>query len=125
MLDLKAKKILLIEDYPVMRKAIRDMLYSLDVITLIEAENGQKAINAMQTHKFDIVLCDYNLGEGKNGLQVLEEARFRKLLPSSAAFIMVTAEQLQDRVLSAMENKPDEYLTKPFTAQLLLTRLER
>ncbi|MDF1583033.1 MAG: response regulator [Methyloprofundus sp.] len=125
MLDLKAKKILLIEDYPVMRKAIRDMLYSLDVITLIEAENGQKAINAMQMHKFDIVLCDYNLGEGKNGLQVLEEARFRKLLPSSAAFIMVTAEQLQGRVLSAMENKPDEYLTKPFTVQLLLTRLER
>jgi CheY-like chemotaxis protein len=36
MLDLKAKKILLIEDYPVMRKAIRDMLYSLGVITLIE-----------------------------------------------------------------------------------------
>ncbi|SHE18998.1 tetratricopeptide repeat-containing response regulator [methanotrophic endosymbiont of Bathymodiolus puteoserpentis (Logatchev)] len=125
MLDLKAKKILLIEDYPVMRKAIRDMLYSLGVITLIEAENGQKAINAMQAHKFDIVLCDYNLGTGKNGLQVLEEARFRRLLASSAAFIMVTAEQVQGMVLSAMENKPDEYLTKPFTAQLLLTRLER
>jgi len=125
MLDLKSKKILLIEDYPVMRKAIRDMLYSLGVVTLIEAENGQKAITAMQSQKFDIVLCDYNLGEGKNGLHVLEEARFNKLLPSSSAFIMVTAEQVQSMVLSAMENKPDEYLTKPFTVHLLLTRLER
>jgi len=125
MLDLKSKKFLLIEDYPVMRKAIRDMLYSLDVVTLVEAENGQKAITAMETHKFDIVLCDYNLGNGKNGLQVLEEARFRRLLPSHAAFVMVTAEQLQSMVLGAMENKPDEYLTKPFTAQLLLNRLER
>ncbi|NOQ17154.1 MAG: response regulator [Methyloprofundus sp.] len=125
MLDLKSKNILLIEDYPAMRKAIRDMLYSLEVESIVEAENGQKAIAAMQVHKFDIVLCDYNLGTGKNGLQVLEEARFRKLLPSYAAFIMVTAEQVQSMVLSAMENKPDEYLTKPFTAQLLLTRLER
>jgi CheY-like chemotaxis protein/Tfp pilus assembly protein PilF len=125
MLDLRSKNILLIEDYPAMRKAIRDMLYSLEVESLVEAENGQKAIVAMQNHKFDIVLCDYNLGTGKNGLQVLEEARFRKLLPSYAAFIMVTAEQVQSMVLSAMENKPDEYLTKPFTAQLLLTRLKR
>jgi len=125
MLDLKSKKILLVEDYPVMRKAIRDMLYSLGVITLIEAENGLKAMTAMQAHKFDIVLCDYNLGPEKNGLQVLEEARFRKLLPSHTTFIMVTAEQVQSMVLSAMENKPDEYLTKPFTAQLLLNRLER
>ncbi len=125
MLDLKSKKILLVEDYPVMRKAIRDMLYSLGVITLIEAENGLKAITAMQAHKFDIILCDYNLGSGKNGLQVLEEARFRQLLPSYATFIMVTAELVQSMVLSAMENKPDEYLTKPFTAQLLLNRVER
>jgi len=125
MLDLKSKKILLVEDYPVMRKAMRDMLYSLGVITLIEAENGLKAMTAMQEHKFDIVLCDYNLGPKKNGLQVLEEARFRKLLPSYATFIMVTAEQVQSMVLGAMENKPDEYLTKPFSAQLLLNRLER
>jgi len=125
MLDLKSKKILLVEDYPVMRKAIRDMLYSLGVITLIEAKNGLKAITAMQAHKFDIILCDYNLGSGKNGLQVLEEARFRQLLPSYATFIMVTAELVQSMVLSAMENKPDEYLTKPFTAQLLLNRVER
>ncbi len=125
MLDLKSKNILLVEDYPAMRKAIRDTLYSLEVESLVEAENGFKAIAAMQTHKFDIVLCDYNLGAGKNGLQVLEESRLRKLLPSDAAFIMVTGEQVQSMVLSAMDNKPDEYLTKPFTAQLLLTRLER
>jgi len=125
MLNLKSKKILLIEDYPAMRKAIRNMLYSLNVTSLVEVENGMKAIAAMQEQKFDIVLCDYNLGAGKNGLQVLEEARFRKLLPSYSTFVMVTAEQVQSMVLSAMENKPDEYLTKPCTAQLLLTRLDR
>lgn len=124
-LNLKSKKFLIVEDHPSMRKAIREMLYALDVQHIAESANGLNAIAAMKKERFDIVLCDYNLGEGKNGQQVLEEARFRKLLPYTAIFIMVTAEQNQSMVLGAMESKPDEYLTKPFNAQQLLMRLER
>jgi len=124
-LKLKTKKILLIEDYAVMRKTIREMLYALEAHAIVEAENGTAAITAMGKTRFNIVLCDYNLGPGKNGLQILEEARFRKLLPFNAIFIMVTAEQDPGMVLGAMENKPDDYLTKPFTAQQLYSRLER
>lgn len=124
-LNLKTKKFLIIEDHAAMRKAIREMLYTLAAELITEASNGLNAIAAMEKEKFDIVLCDYNLGIGKNGQQVLEEAKYRKLLPYKAIFIMVTAEQNQSMVLGAMENKPDEYLTKPFNAQQLLTRLER
>lgn len=122
---LSGKSILIVEDYPAMRKAIRDMLYTLDADTITEADNGLNAINAMSKHRFDIVLCDYNLGTGKNGQQVLEEARFRKLIPYHCIFIIVTAEQTASMVLGAMDSKPDEYLTKPFNAQQLYSRLER
>ena len=108
-----------------MRKAIRDMLYSLEADTVIEADNGVNALNAMAKQHFDIVLCDYNLGEGKNGQQVLEEARYRKLLSYRSIFIIITAEQTASMVLGAMDSKPDEYLTKPFNAQQLYTRIER
>lgn len=124
-LNLKTKKCLIIEDLPNVRKAIREMLYTLDVQMITETASGLGAIATMSKEHFDIVLCDYNLGPGKNGQQVLEEAKFRKLLPYSAIFIMVTAEQTPGMVLGAMENKPDEYLTKPFNAQQLLTRLQR
>lgn len=124
-LNLKSKKFLIVEDLANMRKAIRELLYTLDVQHIVEAANGLTAIAAMKRERFDVVLCDYNLGEGKNGQQVLEEARFRKLLPYNAIFIMVTAEQNQSMVLGAMESKPDEYLTKPFNGQQLLMRLER
>ncbi|MGR9115487.1 MAG: response regulator [Gammaproteobacteria bacterium] len=124
-LNLKSKKFLIIEDHATMRKAIREMLYTLAAESISEAANGLSAIAAMEKEKFDIVLCDYNLGAGKNGQQVLEEAKFRKLLPYKAIFIMVTAEQNQSMVLGAMDNKPDEYLTKPFNAQQLLARLQR
>lgn len=108
-----------------MRKAIRDMLYSLEADTVVEADNGVTALNAMAKQSFDIVLCDYNLGDGKNGQQVLEEARHRKLLGYRAIFIIITAEQTASMVLGAMDSKPDEYLTKPFNAQQLYTRIER
>ncbi len=122
---LPGKSILIVEDYAAMRKAIRDMLYTLDADTISEADNGVSALNAMIKTSFDIVLCDYNLGSGKNGQQVLEEARHRKLLGSHCIFIIITAEQTASMVLGAMDSKPDEYLTKPFNAQQLYSRIER
>ena len=108
-----------------MRKAIEQMLYTLNAQHIVTTETGLGAINEMKKSKFDIVLCDYDLGTGKNGQQVLEEAKYHKLLPFNAIFIIITAEQNQGMVLGAMDNKPDEYLTKPFNAQQLFSRLQR
>lgn len=108
-----------------MRKAIKDMLGTLDAHYVIEADNGANALKELAQEKFDIVLCDYNLGNGKNGQQVLEEARMRKILPFTTIFIMISSEQTPSMVLGAMENKPDEYLTKPFNALQLRARLQK
>lgn len=124
-LKLSNKKILLVEDYPTMRKAIKDMLGTLDAHYVVESDNGLNALKEMTKEKFDIVLCDYNLGRGKNGQQVLEEARHRRLLPFTAVFIIISGEQTPGMVLGAMENKPDEYLTKPFNALQLRARLQK
>ncbi len=122
---LAGKNILIVEDYAAMRKTIRDMLYTLEADSIVEADNGVNAINAMTKTHFDIVLCDYNLGSGKNGQQVLEEARHRKLISPNCIFIIIAAEQSVSMVLGAMDSKPDEYLAKPFNAQQLFNRIER
>lgn len=124
-LNLPTKVILIIEDYPVMRNSIRAMLNTLGAETIFEAENGDAAIALMNKQKFDIVLCDYNLGAGKNGQQILEEARHNKLISLNTLFIIVTAHQTTSFVLNTIECKPDEYLAKPFNPQQLLRRLEK
>lgn len=124
-LNLKTKKILVVEDHAIIREAIKHMLYGLEARHIFDLATGTAAIGAMKNRAFDIVICDYHLGPGKNGQQLLEEARHNKLLPFHAIFIMVTVEQQQGMVLSALDNKPDEYLTKPFNAQQLLSRLQR
>lgn len=108
-----------------MRKAIRNMLYTLDADLITETDNGENALLAMSKTSFDVVLCDYNLGTGKNGQQVLEEARAQKLISYGCVFIIIAAEQSASMVLGAMDSKPDEYLAKPFNAQQLFVRLER
>jgi len=124
-INLATKKILVVEDQPIMRDTIKHILSSFGARRIIEAESGINAITAMRIDKFDLVLCDYNLLRGKNGQQVLEEARHLRLLPLNAVFIMVTCEQNQDMVLNAIDNKPDDYLIKPFNRQQLLSRIER
>ncbi len=124
-LKLSDKKILLVEDHPFMRKSIRDMLYTLDAQFIVEADNATRALKAIRNKTFDIILADYNLGNGKNGLQLLEEARYYGFLPFHSIFIIISSEQTPQMVLGAMDAKPDEYLTKPFNAQQLLIRLRK
>jgi CheY-like chemotaxis protein/predicted negative regulator of RcsB-dependent stress response len=123
--DYANKRFLAVDDFDDMLKTFRRMLEALGISEIHDARNGARALQVMETWPIDVVLCDYNLGDGKDGQQVLEEARARRLLKPHAVFIMVTAETTIEMVLGAVEQKPDDYLTKPFNRNALKTRLER
>ncbi len=124
MVDLfAAKHFLIVDDFADMRAALKRILNSLGAVHIDQARHGSEAIAKMQTRPYDVVLCDYNLGPGKDGQQVLEEARVRQLLKVDSIFIMITAENSREMVMGAVEYAPDSYLSKPFTKELLQTRL--
>lgn len=123
--SLKRRTILIVDDFPEMRTALRSMLLPWQPERIETARNGDDAIEKLQQNRYDIILCDYNLGEGRNGQQVLEEARHRNLLPFSSAFIMVSAETSAQRVMGAMETQPDGYISKPVTKVTLQVRLKK
>lgn len=123
--SLKRRTILIVDDFPEMRSALRSMLIPWQPERIETARNGDDAIGKLQQSRYDIILCDYNLGEGKNGQQVLEEARHRNLLPFSSAFIMVSAETNAQMVMGAMETQPDGYISKPVTKVTLQVRLKK
>ena len=123
--DLEKKNFLIIDDFGDMRSMIKGMLQAIGVTKLDSAANGKDAVSAMEAKRYDIILCDYNLGPGKNGQQVLEEGRHRNLIGLGSIFIMITAENTLDMVMGAVEYEPDSYLTKPFTKDLLKARLDK
>jgi len=123
---LKGKKILIVDDFPQMRSALKKMVESYGATDIQDARNGDDAVKIISKNSFDIILCDYSLGENtKDGQQVLEEVKQRDLVPVSTVYMMLTAESTVEMVMGAVEYKPDGYLTKPFTKEVLVGRLEK
>jgi len=123
--DLKNKKVLVIDDFANVRKSIKTMLLDLGFQTVNDAGDGNSATKLMREAKYDLVLCDFNLGKGRDGMRLLEEWRRLKLLTQEAIFVLITGETARDIVISALEFQPDDYLAKPFTLEILSIRMLR
>ncbi len=123
--DWAAKTYLVVDDFIGIRQLLRESLRNLGAKNIDQASSGGEAIALLARIHYDVVLCDYNLGEGKNGQQVLEEARMRNYLLPSSVWMMVSAEKSVESVIGAAEHQPDAYLIKPITEGVLLTRLNR
>ena len=119
------KHYLLVDDFVGIRILLRESLRNLGARNIDQAASGGEAMKMLAKTRYDVVLCDYNLGEGKNGQQVLEETRVRNLTAPSSVWLMVSAEKSVESVMGAAEHQPDAYLIKPITEGVLLTRLNR
>ena len=84
-------------------------------------DNGQKAVDAFEKEKFDLIILDIMLPY-LNGYEVAERIRQKnRKLP----ILMLTAkDKVQDR-LQGLETGADDYLTKPFHLEELLLRVKR
>jgi len=123
-LDLAKLRFLLIDDFANYRSMLRSILASCGAVEIDDAKDAKEALNKVSYNKYDIILCDYNLGDGQNGQQLLEEIMHRHLIPYGTIYIMITAENTQSMVMAAVEYRPDGYLSKPFPKELLVKRLE-
>lgn len=123
--QLKKANILVIDDFQGMRTMLRNMVKDVGGVKIDTAASGKDAISQLKLTKYDIIICDYNLGPGPNGQQLLEEARLNNYIGAAAVWIMVTAEKTTDMVMGAAEVKPDDYILKPINQDLLQTRLEK
>lgn len=121
--DFSKKKALLIEDMAEARIMQKKMLTDFGFATIDIAMKAETAIQLLQRNAYDVILSDYNLGNGKDGQQLLEEVRHSALIANTATYLMVTAETSIEMVMGAIEYQPDGYVTKPFSQAVLQRRL--
>jgi DNA-binding response OmpR family regulator/Tfp pilus assembly protein PilF len=123
--DFKTQRVLVIDDSSAMRKMLQMTVQSMGVQSVDLAESVFDVLFRIEKsgREYDIILCDYILGTGRDGQHLLEELKARKLLPYATVFIMVTAERGYEKVVNAVELAPDDYLLKPFTGQMLMDRI--
>ena len=124
-MDLRDKTGLLIDDIPEMRSTVRAQLADAGLDQCDVARNVKEAMERLQARRYDIIICDYNLGQGADGQQFLELVRRKNVLPLTTTFLMITGEASYEHVSTAAEFAPDDYLLKPFTSATMRVRLER
>lgn len=117
--------VLVVESHDTMRNQLRGILAQSGITRMSAASSAAMAVRRLRETRFDIILCEYHLGEGQNGQHFLEDIRQHQLIPLSTIFIMVTGERSYERVMGAAELAPNDYLLKPFAADNLRERLER
>lgn len=123
--NISEKWVLVIDDMEGMRSQLRMSLSSSGFAKLHVVARIKDALDKMAENRYDVILCDYSLGEGTDGQQFLEYLRTNDLIARNTIFVMITAEQSYEKVVVASECAPDDYLLKPFTAAQFNARLEK
>ncbi len=118
----KDMKILVVDDFATMRKVIRNLLKQGGYENIVEAEDGEMALSELKAKKIDFVISDWNMPK-MTGLDLLKAVRGDGEL-SKTPFLMVTAEALQENVVEAVKAGVDNYIVKPFTAEVLSEKIE-
>ncbi|MBV2194055.1 MAG: response regulator, partial [Azonexus sp.] len=121
--SLSKKRVLIVDRHPPARDSLRLMLGALGVTAVHGAGNSAEVIRQVKSNRFDIIVSDFVLDDGRDGQQLLEELRHAHLIPLSTVYMIITSERSYTNVVALAELAPDDYLIKPFTAEQLQSRL--
>lgn len=120
---LTKKRVLIVDRHSPARDSLRLMLGALGVTAVHGAGNSAEVIRQVKANRFDIILSDFVLDDGRDGQQLLEELRHAHLIPLATVYLIITSERGYTNVVALAELAPDDYLIKPFTAEQLQARL--
>jgi DNA-binding response OmpR family regulator len=113
-----ARRVLVVEDDPAIRRGLVDAL-GFEGYAVEETADGKQALALASAGDFDLMLLDLVL-PGLDGLQVLDA--IRRLKPALPV-IMVTARGAESDRVRGLKTGADDYVVKPFSASELLARV--
>ena len=116
-------KILIVDDFSTMRRIVRNLLKELGFTNVDEAEDGQIALQKLNSLPFDFVVTDWNM-PNMDGLTLLQNIRATPSL-KHLPVLMITAEAKKENIIAAAQAGASGYIVKPFTAATLSEKLEK
>ena len=120
------KQVLIVEDQRPFLLLLKGLMHSMGAFDVVTKSSAEQAVSLCKKHKFDIVICDLHLGaENKNGYELIEELRSRRLINPTSVFILISADSARPIVLGSIERRPDDFLIKPFSQVQLKSRIVR
>lgn len=117
-------RVLVVDDMMTMRKIVAKACKEIGFTNITEAADGQKAWEAMQSAEppIGLVISDWNM-PNCTGIDLLKRVRADGRY-KDVPFVLLTAESEGHQVAEAVKAGVDNYIVKPFTAELLKQKLE-
>ena len=117
------RRVLIVDDSKVMRRIIANILATMGISEIVEADNGVHALDKLRQHEVDMILTDWNMPQ-MNGLDftraVRKEMRWKKI-----PMVMVTTEGGSAEMAAAEVAGINGHLCKPFSHEALKTLINR
>lgn len=117
------KRVLLIDDSRTARALLKRIFVALGDWDIVEAANGQEALDQLKNlDSVDLACVDWNMPV-MNGIEFIIEAKKMSHM-RSAWLMMVTTETEMSNMHKAMVAGANEYVMKPFTKDVILSKLD-
>ena len=114
--------ILLIDDHPMLRTGVKQLVSMAPDITVVgEASNGEQGIELAESLDPDLILLDLNM-PGMNGLETLDKLREKSL---SGRVVVFSVSNHEEDVVTALKRGADGYLLKDMEPEDLLKALQQ
>ncbi|MFO0752711.1 MAG: chemotaxis response regulator CheY [Thermodesulfovibrionales bacterium] len=117
-------RVLVVDDFPTMRRIVKNLLKQLGFENIDEAEDGAQALGKLKGGSYGLVVSDWNM-PNMEGIELLRNVRQEQSPLKDIPFLMVTAEAEKEKVIEAIKAGVDNYIVKPFTADILKEKLEK
>jgi len=118
----KNMPILIVDDFSTMRRVLKNCLRQLGFENVIEAEDGQRALEKIEETDFKLILSDLHMPTmmGVELLRAIRSDSKSKLIP----VIIVASETQKEEIEEAAKAGASSHIIKPFSAQVLQSKLE-
>jgi two-component system chemotaxis response regulator CheY len=118
------KTALVVDDSRIMRNIVKNTFTTLKIACeFLEAENGKKALQLLETNKVSIIFLDWNMPE-MDGLEFLKKVR---AIPDyeNLPIVMVTSEAAKYNVVQALNEGATDYIVKPVSEKAFVEKVSQ
>ena len=115
------KKIMLVDDAAFMRMTIKNCLTKAGYTNLVEAGDGQQAVDTFAKENPDLVIMDITM-PNKDGIQALQEIKANN---PAAKVVMCSAMGQEAMVMDSIKSGAKDFIVKPFKPERILSTVKK
>jgi two-component system chemotaxis response regulator CheY len=118
-----ARKVLIVEDSSATRELLRAAIESVEGVEVHAAVNGFEALKVLPRHHFELIITDINMPD-INGLELINFVKKNPHYRETPLVVVTTEGRDVDRE-RGLRLGANEYLVKPFPAELIAALVRR